>query len=139
MTAPAPKRPARHSTRPPLVRWRSRLRLQDWKIKTRWVSEKEAREDLGVDLEEELSCVAYIVGVGAGGETGHSIQNKEVEICLIDGEFDNSIALSRTILHELLHVLLWPVAPTDDDPIKEGIFEQIINVLEDAIFTENTK
>lgn len=118
---------------------KSILKLNDWDINIEWVSE----EELVKFFHEEESLVAAknnaklaIAGTDVGSYTQKDTsfaENKSSRIMLKKGSFDCKEDAVRTMVHEVLHILLAPIAPSDRDKRGGVILEQIINTLEEPL------
>ena len=98
-----------------LRHWQKRLRITDWHIELRVKRWHEMSGDLGAcHVSPELRHA--VIDVLAPGDTPDGY--------LMD--------IEHTIVHELLHVVLDPVAPDGDDT-RGVLFEQAINTIASAL------
>lgn len=115
------------------------LKLNDWDIDIEWVSEEELalffheEESLPVAKKNAKLAVAG-TDVGSYNQKDTSFaENKSSRVLLKKGSFDTKYEAVRTLVHELLHILLAPIAPADRDKRGGVILEQIINTLEEPL------
>ena len=115
------------------------LKLNDWDITIEWVNEEELVKFFN---EEESLHVAKVIAkqAVAGTDVGSYNQkdtsfaeNKSSRIMLKRGSFDTKYDAVITLCHELLHILLAPIAPPDRDRRGGVILEQIINTLQEPL------
>ena len=91
-----------------LNRWAARLRLLDWTI--------------------SFNIVNRAALMGNNGQTAIHELNKNAIISLTDDDDD----VETTIIHELLHLHLYPLTRDADGPVVEE--EQAINLIAEALY-----
>lgn len=124
---------------PLVARWRKKLKLSDWKITARWVTERQLSAFFAEDDDEDdpdkaakLACAVTDAG-HADQWDSTSLETRTARIHLKRGAFDSAEEIERTVVHEMLHILLWPIAPKDDDNLRRIFLEQIIVTLEELL------
>lgn len=124
------------SLAPIVSRWQKKLRLRDWRISAHWVTEPQMAaffaEDDDEDEPEKAAKLACAVTDASDATQWDStaLENRTTRILLKRGAFDNPQEIEQAIVHEMLHILLWPIAPSDTDALRRIFLEQIISTLE---------
>lgn len=101
--------------------WQKRLRLQDWKITSRFVAPGDRPENMH-------DAVGYNFINEAAKEGRISILDPELAD---DGEMERSEDIENTLVHELLHCHLAPFF-TEEEP-EATLMEQAIELLAGAL------
>lgn len=132
----------------PIVRkWQRRLRLQDWRIEALWATEEELAaffaED-GDETEDGARKVAKLALAGTDFGTADqwdtsSLEHRRGRLLVKKGSFANRRELESAIVHELLHALLWPIAPQTKDARGQIFLEQVILTIEEALVPPDGK
>ncbi|WP_160112318.1 hypothetical protein [Salicibibacter kimchii] len=100
-----------------LVYWQKILKLQDWDISI------EKKKMIGEDFEGNVQCF---------------LESKEAFISILDEDYrpDDSLGehdMEETLVHELLHLHLYPISEIAEDKPNYDLFEeQAINALAKA-------
>lgn len=121
---------------PIVARWQKKLRLRDWKISAHWVTEPQmvaffAEDDDEDDAEKAAKLACAVTDAGHADQWDPTaLENRSSRILLKRGAFDSPEEVEQTIVHEMLHILLWPIAPSDTDTLRRIFLEQIISTLE---------
>lgn len=124
---------------PIVAHWQEKFRLRDWRITPRWATLEELTAFFAED-EDETDPAKIAKQACAVTDASHAdqwdstgLENRTARILLKRGAFDNAAEVERTIVHEMLHILLWPIAPKDTDAMRRILLEQIINTLEEIL------
>lgn len=95
------------------ITWQERLRVTDWTVSIRWVTEQEMPDCLGSTVYDPRNMTADIQ-IRPG-----------LDPCYLDG------GVEQTVIHELLHVVIHG----DVEYEKENIMqERAINQIADALY-----
>lgn len=122
-----------------MKRWQSALRLQDWEMRIDWATEAQMAERLGEDGDcpksGELAkqAVACTDASNAYQSDTSFLENKKNRILVKINKKLTKKEAESIVLHEMLHVLLWHMAPNDSDASATILLEQVINTLESVI------
>lgn len=128
-----------------MKKWKKKLRLDDWEMRVDWGNEQQMSERLGEDGDcPEASVIAKqavaCTDVSNPYQTDTSyIENKKNRILVKINKDLTKKEAESIIAHEMLHVLLWPLAPDDKDASATVTLEQIINTLEENLVSIKTK
>lgn len=98
--------------------WQERLNLPDWTISIKFVS-LEKMENKDADAEVDLHpthkvAYIYVAPPGAHDTPTNKVVNRDIEL---------------TIVHEMLHILLWAWDDVPPETVEEMVLEQTINTL----------
>jgi hypothetical protein len=121
---------------PIVTRWQKRLRLRDWEISAQWASEAElvtffAEDDDEDDPQKSAKLACAVTDCSHFDQWDPTaLENRSARILLKLGAFDDPAEIERTVVHEMLHILLWPIAPSDKEALRRIFLEQIISTLE---------
>lgn len=99
--------------------WQTVLGLDPWEIQLNVsyaLSSPDAEAEVGVQWEQEFACVNILAP-----EVYRALRLPQVQ------------DVEHAVVHELLHILLWPLNPAEGDELRHQIFEQIINRLARAL------
>jgi len=117
-------------------KWKKKLRLDDWDMRVDWGNERQMADRLAEDGDCPDASVLAKQAVACTDasnpyqtDTSH-IENKKNRILVKINKDMTKLEAESIIAHEMLHVLLWPLAPDDKDASATIVLEQIINILE---------
>jgi len=122
-----------------MKKWQHKLRLQDWEMRIDWATEAQMADRLGEDGDCQRSgdiakqAVACTDASTAYQLNTSFLENKKNRILVKRNPDLIKKEAESIVLHEMLHVLLWHMAPDDSDAAATIMLEQVINTLEKVI------
>lgn len=122
-----------------MKKWQKALRLQDWDMRIDWANEAQMADRLGEDNDLPnvkniaKQAVACTDASNAYQTDTSWIENKKNRILVKINKSLTKKEAESIVLHEMLHVLLWHMAPDDSDAAATVMLEQVINTLEGVI------
>lgn len=100
-----------------IATWKPRLGLSDWQI------------ELQVEKEPRGSTIAWTIY-----DWTMKKATVGVTAAILTHKYDFEVDVEESLVHELLHLVLAPVAPdADEDDLVFSTFEQILNTLARAL------
>ena len=120
-------------------KWQKKLRLNDWEIRVDWATENQMKIRLAEDGDfPQAAVVAKQAVACTDTSNAHQSDTSWLEYrrnrILVKREKTLTKKTAESIvLHEMLHTLLWPLAPNDSDAQAMIVLEQIINTLERSL------
>lgn len=120
-------------------KWQKALRLQDWDMRIDWANEAQMADRLGEDGDcPNASTIAKQAVACTDASNAYQtdtswIENKKNRILVKINKSLTKKEAESIVLHEMLHVLLWHMAPDDSDAAATVMLEQVINTLESVI------
>jgi hypothetical protein len=123
-----------------LVRkWQKKLRLTDWEIVVSWCTEAQMAARMAEDGDEEHPEKKAKISVALTDTSDpwqsntSALEHRKTRILIKKGCYSDAKEVESAIVHELLHTLIWPLAPDSADAMATVVLEQIINTLETVI------
>ena len=120
-------------------KWKKKLRLDDWEIRVDWATEDQMKIRLAEDGDfPQAATVAKQAVACTDASNAYQADTSWLEyrrnriLVKRDKTLTKKMAES-IVLHEMLHTLLWPLAPNDSDAQAMIVLEQIINTLERSL------
>ena len=118
--------------------WQKRFKLTDFDFEIEWRDEEGMKKFFEEDSPEKDAIAAAKIACAATSADGPlgvdttSLEHRQVKMVFKKGAFDSEREAVSTLIHEMVHNLLWPIAVARDSHLERVMEEQIVNTLEEA-------
>lgn len=119
--------------------WQKKMKLMDWEMRIDFATEEQVAARLGEDGDMPNSAVIAKQSVACTDASNQYqtdtswLENRRNRILV---KMDPDLTLKQAesiVVHEMLHVMLWHLAPNDNDASATIMLEQVINTLESML------
>jgi len=129
-----------YNLKPHLRYWQKKFNLRDFELEINWVDEEGMRKFFLEDSPEDdasataKEAVASTSADGPHGENRSLLANRHIKMVFKKGAFESEREAVAALVHEMIHNLLWPLAPSRHNKLACIHEEQIVLTLENVIF-----